>query len=118
MTTTARRIGRGALFGSLPGAVLFVVNLALVSGEARLSVGVLAVFTGLLGAAIGAVIGARSGLQGGHAITGAVVGGLPGLVLGQALLGESTLLVAAVGAGIGWLIGHRLEHRLPPPHLQ
>lgn len=115
MTTAPKRIGRGVLFGTLPGAALFLFNLFFVSGEAQLSVGMLAIFAALLGGTIGAVIGARSELQGGQALTGAIVGGLPGLILGRAVFAEFTLLAAAVGAAIGWLIGHRIEHRLPPP---
>lgn len=100
-----RAVGGGAL-GAVPGALLLVVNQAVVAGEAQLTIGVLALGLLVSGAVAGAVLGASGRLPVGPTALGAAVGALPGL-LTVLVLPSAALVLLVVGTVVGGFLGAR-----------
>lgn len=117
-TMSARwKIGlAGAVVGAGPGLILLATNIALVEGEAQLTLGVTSMFLVLLGAAAGATYAAgRAGKIPAVPMVGAMLGVLPGLFLYRLLPGHPVALVLVLaGAVAGGLLGSRLALRRPP----
>jgi hypothetical protein len=106
-TTRGRavRAAGGAALGSVPGALLLAAN-QLVTGEAQLTVGMLAVLLLVGGLVVGAVLGASGQLPVGPTALGAAVGAVPGLLVFLVLTPAAPAVLVS-GMLVGGFLGAR-----------